>query len=561
MTGTPAEDTQAGGDHRPVADDADFGPGLPVGLEHILSAFLSIADELDLQTTLHRIVRAAADLVDAQYGALGVVDADGRLADFVYVGLDDATRARIQTLPSGRGLVGLLMKQPQVIRLDDLTTHPAAIGFPAGHPPMRTFIGAPIRLRDTVFGHLYLTEKRGGGVFTEGDEVVLRALASAAGSAVQNARLFTELRRRERWLMALAAVRSELMTGDSVDDALVLVAERAAALADADGAVMLLPDEAGALNVRAVAGSCLGLGADLTIEADDPAAGALQHAIGVLPDDAVPLPRNASLAGVLSAAGTILIAPVPVAGARDGVLLCVRDAGRPPFRPDQQPELVGLAEQASLALDVAGRREQRRRYELLAERERIARDLHDHVIQRLFAVGLSLQRTERHTDDVAVRERLEETVNQVDEAIRDLRSSIYDLRTGPEGARRGLRHRVLDIVTRANDAGGPAVTGRVNGPVDTLVPPALAEHAVAVVREAVSNAVRHSGGSAVAVTVSVAEGLTIDVVDDGRGLPSTVARSGLSNLADRAASCDGEFATRENTGGGTHLTWSAPLPG
>lgn len=178
-------------------------------LPAILEAFLAVSEGLDLRSTLRRIVNAAATLVDARYGALGVLDGRGGLAEFVYVGIDEDTRRAIGPLPRGHGLVGLLMEHPQVIRLSDLTTHPAAVGFPPGHPAMHTFLGAPIRVRDTLFGNLYLTEKRGGGEFTERDEMVLQGLASAAGSAVQNARLFDEVRLRERWLLATAEIRTQ----------------------------------------------------------------------------------------------------------------------------------------------------------------------------------------------------------------------------------------------------------------------------------------------------------------------------------------------------------------
>jgi signal transduction histidine kinase len=180
------------------------------------------------------------------------------------------------------------------------------------------------------------------------------------------------------------------------------------------------------------------------------------------------------------------------------------------------------------------------------------------VIQRLFAVGLSLQSQESRITDERLRDRLEGAVQQVDEAIRDLRSSIFDLRTVAGDRPRNLRRRLLDIATGAGDD-GPSVAVRIDGPIDTLVPPDLARHAEAVVREAVSNAVRHSGGSAVTVAIAAGEGLRIDVTDDGIGIPDGVRHRGLANLAERAQGCGGDFSLRAAPGGGTVLHWSAPL--
>ena len=543
---------------RVIGGDGADGAGLPA----ILDAFLAVSEGLDLPSMLRRIVRAAADVVDAEYGALGVLDGRGGLAEFVYVGIDAATRAALGPLPSGHGLVGLLIEHPQVMRLADLTTHPAAVGFPPGHPVMHTFIGAPIRVGDEVFGNLYLTEKRGGGEFTERDEMMLRALASAAGSAVQNARLFGELRRRERWLLATAEIRAELLSGGSMADALALIARRSTDLTGADGALVLLADGAGELHVRAAAGEHAEAALGSVVGADEPFARAVLRALGPCAPADLPAPADPVLAAVLRAlpagSGSMLIAPVP-SGVTDGVLIGLCGNGSEPLRADQLPQLTGLAEQASLALEVSDRQEERRRYELVAERERIARDLHDHVIQRLFAVGLSLQSQESRTSDPRIRQRLDQAVQQVDEAIRDLRSSIFDLRAVTTDRPKGLRRRLMDVAAGVAD-GGPAVTVRIDGAVDTLVPPRLAEQVEAVVREAVSNAVRHSGGSAVTVAVTVADALTVQVTDDGRGIPPDAPRSGLANLADRAAACDGRLVVGGAVGGGTTLSWTVPLP-
>ena len=207
----------------------------------LLDAVLAVGTGLDLQTVLHRIVEAAVQLVDARYGALGVIDHGRLLSQFLTVGIDEETAAQIGSLPRGGGILGLLIDDPRPLRLHDLGEHRAAFGFPAHHPPMRSFLGVPIRVRDEVFGNLYLTEKVGGADFDDEDERVVLALATAAGVAIENARLYDEVRHRERWLQASAEVTTALLSGAETEDVLHLVAARARDLAEADFAAIVLP--------------------------------------------------------------------------------------------------------------------------------------------------------------------------------------------------------------------------------------------------------------------------------------------------------------------------------
>lgn len=379
--------------------------------------------------------------------------------------------------------------------------------------------------------------------------------------------LVARLLRRERWLLALAAVRSELLSGGTVDEALQLVADRSLALAEADGVVLLLLDGRRSAAVRAVSNGATPLPvaatAGVSVDRGDPWMAAMVGTVGAFPAAAFPAPDQPQLAALWGEVAAVLIAPIPAGVGDGGMVICLRVAGRDPFDADQQPELVGLAEQASLALEVADRQEQRRLYELMADRERIARDLHDHVIQRLFAVGLGLQSQVAKIDQPQVAERVDQAVQQIDEAIADLRSSIFDLRSVPDGEHKKLRRRLAEIASGVGE-GAPRVTVRCRGPVDTVVPPRLAEQAEAVVREGVSNAVRHSGGTNVSVTVTASDRLDIEVTDDGRGLDvgadSRSSRSGLANLADRAETFGGTFSA-VGSPAGTTLRWSVPLPG
>src|SRR5919205_669111 len=215
-------------------------------VQHLLDAFLSVSTGLDLPTTLRRIVEAAVDLVDARYGALGVLRQGGGLAPFIHVGIADELAARMGSLPEGKGVLGQLITEPYPLRIADLGAHPSSVGFPEHHPAMKTFVGVPVLVRGEVFGNLYLTEKR-HGEFTAEDEAVLTALAGAAGIAIDNARLYEEGEVRRRWLAAVSDVRAVLLEAASPDDALALIAERIATLTEAHGAWILRgPDPADA---------------------------------------------------------------------------------------------------------------------------------------------------------------------------------------------------------------------------------------------------------------------------------------------------------------------------
>lgn len=390
-------------------------------------------------------------------------------------------------------------------------------------------------------------------------------------TAEDTSSLVAQLRRRERWLMALAAVRAELLSGGTTAEAMSVIAERCALLSDADGVMVLLADERGRFAVWAATGAlgdvAAGRAAVSVADQSDAWATSLRDTAGVIRTADVPAPSDAEMARVWSAADSLLVAPIPVRDGVDGLVICLRTAGRPAFEPESEPEVIGLAEQASIALDVVGRAKQRRLAELMADRERIARDLHDQVIQRLFAVGLSLQGQLKALADPATRDCIDRAVTEIDEAIADLRASIFDLRSG-EGGRGSLKRRLTDIVAGAAGGDGPRITLRCHGPVDTVVTADLAAEVEAVVREAVSNAVRHSGAQTVTVTVTAAEGLTVSVADDGRGIPQNAVRSGLKNLADRAVSCGGALRVDSVTQGddaaagssaGTTLRWTVPL--
>ncbi|MEV0678902.1 GAF domain-containing sensor histidine kinase [Actinosynnema sp. NPDC050436] len=522
-------------------------------MQRLLDAVLAVGAGLELDSTLQRIVQVAVELVGARYGALGVLGTREDLAEFVYVGIDPETRARMGHLPKGKGLLGLLIKDPRVMRLHDLTVHEMSVGFPPNHPPMHNFLGVPVRVRDEVFGNLYITEKADGLDFTADDEVVLSALAAAAGVAIENARLFERSRMRERWLEAAAEINSVLLGGASAEDALHLITQRTRELAGASMSVIVLAEDGDLLRVASGAGARV----EALVGEVLPAAGTvtgevLESGTPVLVEDLA-----GRLGETAAGIGPGVVVPLRSGSTVTGVLLAARDKGGPPFGADQVPLLASFADQAAVALEFAENQRARRLVDVLEDRDRIARDLHDHVIQRLFATGMSLQGALASIRQPRIRERVERAVGQLDETVLEIRTSIFDLQAGDDAP--GLRRRLLDLVSELTGDAAVRPTVRMTGTVDNSVPDGVAEHAEAVVREAVSNVVRHARASALTLTVEAGDRLTVTVVDNGVGLPAQVARSGLHNLEQRATALGGTLSVTADPAGGTRLSWQVPL--
>ena len=407
-----------------------------------------------------------------------------------------------------------------------------------------------------VFGNLYLTEKVGGGEFTADDEVLVEALAAAAGIAVHNADLFEQSRLRQQWLEASAEIRNELLSGASEEDALGLIAQRALELTTSDAALIVLgPDpHDGVFVVRARSGTeengpCRLPGHDPLLRE------VVESRTAVLAATAGDLLTGAGQPGY----GSTVAVPLYSNDAVIGVLVALRRTDRVAFEPGEVPLLTSFADQATLALELGEKTRTQRQLDVFADRDRIARDLHDHVIQRLFATGLQLQSTLRRSADPAVQQRIQQSVKELDETVREIRSAIFDLHTAGDGIDGGLRRRLLDTAAEAAAGSGLSPSVRLAGAVDTLVSPEVGAHALAVVREAVSNAVRHGGATAVTVTVEAGEDLLIDVVDDGIGIDPAAARSGLRNLQERAQECGGALTVHREAPGGTRLSWRVPV--
>ncbi|MGW4841979.1 sensor histidine kinase [Nocardia brasiliensis] len=536
-------------------------------MDRLIEAMLVVTAGLDLDNTLRTIVHTAIELVDAGYGALGVRETEKdslQLAEFVYEGIDDRTRVLIGDLPRGHGVLGVLIEDPKPIRLRDLSTHPGSVGFPANHPPMHTFLGVPVMVRDEVFGNLYLTEKAGGQEFTEDDEVVVQALAAAAGTAVANARLYEQSRIRQQWLEATQDVATELLAGTEPGEVLELVADRALRLTRSAVVFLALPqdpavprDEVTELLVVAAAGT----GSEKLPGQRIPITGshsgtAFRTGRVVGGEQLMYQPEFDGSAEY----GPALVLPLRAEHAVIGVLVTLRPPGARPLDAAAQAMITSFSDQAALALQLAATQRRMRELDVLSDRDRIARDLHDHVIQRLFAVGLSLQGTAKRAGTPEVAAKLTETIQDIQSIVQEIRHSIFDLHSSTAADAPTLRKRLHAVIAEMTADTGLRTTVRLAGPVSVLAPP-LSEDVEAVLREGLSNVVRHAAATTVSVQLAVGDDVTIAITDDGTGIPDESPRlSGLANLAARAEQAGGTFEIRRHELHGTVLRWSAPLP-
>lgn len=525
-------------------------------LDGLLDAMLVITSGLELDETLRTIVRTAIDLVDAGYGALGVRGHDHELVEFIYQGINPSSRDQIGHLPEGRGVLGVLIDDPKPIRLDNISHHPDSVGFPANHPPMATFLGVPVRIRDEVFGNLYLTEKAGGLPFSEDDEVLVQAVAAAAGIAIENLRLYEQSKIRQSWIEATRDIGTEMLSGDDPATVFRLVADESRQLSGAESTlVAVCPDleELGGrvdeLMVVATAGD--------RVDSIPRGIPTVDTVVGDVFSTQTPGRFDTlELSARLPASGPALVLPLRATGTVAGVLVALRPHGAAPFSADELDMMAAFVDQAALAWQLATTQRQLRELDVLTDRDRIARDLHDHVIQQLFAVGLSLQGTIPRARSAEVQQRLSECVDDLQQVIQEIRTAIFDLH-GPSSGTTRLRQRIDEAVAQFSSS-DLRTTVQFSGPL-SVVDAILADHAEAVVREAVSNAVRHSHAKSLSISVSAADDFCIEVADDGRGIDGDISASGLNNLRQRADDVGGTFTVESAAGRGTCLRWNAPL--
>jgi signal transduction histidine kinase len=553
----------------------------------LFAAVVSVAAGLELGATLRRIVKAAVDLVDAEYGALGVLGADGRVVEFIHVGIDPLVAASIGPLPTGMGILGLLTQNPVPIRIERLTDHPLSTGFPPGHPAMNSFLGVPVRVRGEIFGNLYLTEKRGAGGFTAEDKRTVMALAAAAAVAIENARLYERSRQRERWQEAVAAIANAVLGGAESAEVLPVISAGLLGLTGADASLIAMPDAQGNLVVevvnvrledqdasaaptrwtpqrsrRRVSRSAAFDGISRGLFGRQPAEGQLlveafasRSTIGRGPFTLdLDTPREF---------GQMIVLPMLAADRTLGVAGLLWDISANAVPLDIVELAEAFAAQAAVTLVLAEHRREQGRLAVYEDRDRIARDLHDLVIQRLLATGMQLQGALRTPGlDDSVRDRMSKAVDEMDETIREIRQTIFALHEPTVGPSTGLRGRILRETAQAAALLGfePSVT--FTGVIDSAVADTTADHLISALREALTNAARHAHAGRVDVSIEViASEVILIVTDDGVGVPihGPGRRSGVANLDARAIGLGGSCALeRVSDTGGTRLSWRVP---
>lgn len=531
-------------------------------LRGLLRAIQSVSGDLSLERVLRRIVEAACELVGARYGALGVIGSDLHLEQFIYVGIDQETAASIGALPEGKGLLGALITDPRPIRLEHMSDDPRSAGFPPNHPPMDSFLGVPVRVRDEIFGNLYLSNSS-HGTFSPEDEEIIGALALAAGTAISNARLYQESQQQQRWLEASAEVQTQLLADSATENPLHTIARRAIDISQSDLVTLgLIHPSDDALMIDVAAGE----GADELVgqrfPLDETIAGrVIESGEPLLLDNALSDDRQpiVHLAAIMDA-GPIIVVPLKDNDRSRGVLTMVRRRGRRAFTDADLRMAAGFAVQASVALQLADARVAAERMIMLEERDRIARDLHDHVIQELFSIGIGLEAIAGHLQgSPEVAQRIIRKVDDIDVAIRRIRTSIFALRGGlASTSEDSLRTRVLRIAGDVTPLLGFAPAVSFVGLVDTSVDSSVVEDVIACVRECLTNVGRHAHATSAAVDIELAgRQLTVRVVDNGVGMPEEPGRrSGISNIGARAEQHGGSLIISPHEGGGTEILWS-----
>ncbi|WP_055568268.1 GAF domain-containing sensor histidine kinase [Streptomyces atriruber] len=545
-----------------------LSPELTSRVPQLLEAMRSVGTGLELHITLDRICETAAELADAHYAAIGVVSEDGEgLSDFVYHGIDEETAERIGRLPDGhRGLLGALIHQPRTLRLADLSADPRSCGFPAHHPPMRSFLGVPIRVQGEIFGNLYLTEKRDGAEFNDYDVHMVRVLATEAGIAIGNARLYEAAKQRERWIDGSVAVTTALLSGSDAEEALSVVAEQARHLSDSAAGIVLLPDDEGGMEIVAVSSDEPNGALGVIVPPESRIVADLLEGEAVFIDDAASDPRI--MTEIARAYGPVMMLPLQSDGRVLGTLVTPRARGARPFSEAERTLATQFASQAALALMMAEAQRDRERLAVYEDRDRIARDLHDLVIQRLFATGMMLESAQRRSVVPEVQVGVGRAVDELDVTIQEIRTAIFALQQGPAEAPSGLRTRVLREINMAAVPLGFKPSHHFVGPVDAVVGELTGKNLIAALREALSNAFRHAQAARIDVVVDSTvvlpdgqHGVRLTVADDGVGIAEGGRRSGLKNLKRRAESLGGDSWYGPGIGedgGGTTVVWEAP---
>jgi signal transduction histidine kinase len=509
----------------------------------LLEAFVAISSDLDTDSVLRRIVASACELTHSKYGALGVIGSDNQLAEFIAHGIDAATEQRIGHPPVGEGLLDVSAAKGETLRLEDLSRHPLSAGFPDQHPPMRTLLRVPIRVRGTVFGQLYLSEKRAGQLYDSRDELLVHSFATVAGFVIENARAYGLSERRRRWLEMFGELNELLMPPISLDAALERIAEAVRDASGAQSASVVQVPEQGEPFAAAICGEPLTLGAAERDLFNKAVRGVVES--GEVTE--MPVPD----------VGIAVLAPLRAHLTMPGVLVLTRAGRSGPSELEERELLASFADQAALALDRTQALEDREEMAVISDRDRIARDLHDVVIQRLFATGLHMQSIRAAAPNDELRDRIDKSVRELDQTIRDIRGTIFELQTRP---RSSLRTEVRDLVREHVPLLGFAPSVHTEGPVDGTLEPEVQTQMVSVLRESLNNIVQHAKAGTASIHLQVTPShLRLKVTDDGEGIPEERHERGLRNARRRALLLGGSLDLWPNDPTGTIFVWSVPI--
>ena len=528
----------------------------------LLEAGVSLASELSLPIVLQRIVDLAVEVTDARYGALGVLGEAGLITEFITTGISEKQRQLIGPLPTGRGVLGQLIKEPKPLRLRNIADHSQSVGFPANHPPMHSFLGAPVQAMGRVFGNIYLAEKRSAEQFSQEDEETLLVLATQAGVAIANASLYAEIRQRERWLAALRDITDQVLSGASERALLDSIAEHARELAGADASTIITRGETpGQLVVAAAVGARAGQMRGHVLPAEGPISGAVMKSGEAVDFEDVSLDSR-GYQPIVRAYGPAYFCPLRDHDGVIGALMIANLKGGAKFDQDRIRLVSSFADQASIAIQYRRAQAELSRLGLMEERERIAKELHDGIIQSLFAVGMGLQGTALMAASPEMTGRLDGAVEELDRVIRDLRNYIFGLRPGILADRQlDQALRVLADETQAR-SGIPVEVG-----VDAGLAASLSGRSTDIVqltREALSNVVRHAraGTAKVSLARERAEAI-LTIEDDGLGFDAggESVGNGLRNMRERAVSLGGSLEVSSRDGEGTRLQVRFPIRG
>ena len=538
----------------------------------------AVLEDLDLDTVLEHVLEAARTITGAQYAALGVLDGSrSELARFLTVGISDDERRRIGDLPRGRGVLGELIRNPVPLRLTDIGDHPYSYGFPAGHPPMRSFLGVPVFVAGQPFGNLYLTEKQGAEEFSDEDEEAAVLLAEFAGVAIDHASRFTESDRRleeqRRRLSALdATIQIARAVGGETDlhAILELVAKRGRALVSARAVVIeLLRDQE--LEIAAIAGDLdtdligVRLGLDDTVASVAVRARRTQQ----LSDDVNRAKFDRHGLGTLLEAKDALVVPLLFRDRAYGALVALDPISGESFTGEQQRLLEAFATSAATAVataqSVQAERGRQRLQAAEAERKRWAQELHDETLEGLIGMRLALAAAAEAGSPMDVAQAIRESLAQLDTDVANLRTLITDLRPAALDAL-GLEPAVHALADRARSRGLD---------VDVMVDLAyeqgrepdrhtseLETAQYRILQEALRNASKHGGAQRVVVRiVEAGPTVTLSVQDDGQGfeLPEQLSSLGLLGMKERAELLDGELRIESAPGEGTTVTAVLPV--